>query len=133
MLAVQYWLVKSEPEEYSIDDLQRDKTTSWTGVRNYTARKNIRAMQKGDRVFFYHSGSTPEIVGEGKVTSLPYPEVEEWTAIDISFLSTFQTPVSRERLLQEKVFKDSILARQSRLSVQPVTEREAEIIRRLSK
>lgn len=128
---MKYWLLKSEPDEYSIDDLRRDKVTSWTGVRSYAARKNIRAMQKGDTIFFYHSGSKPEIVGEGSVTSLPYSEVGEWVAVDIRFSSRYPIAVSREQLLKEKVFKNSLLERQGRLSVQPLTEREVGAIRRL--
>ncbi len=126
-----YWLLKSEPDTYSIEDLKRDKKTSWTGVRSFAARKNIRAMQKGDTIFFYHSGPHPEIVGEGSVVSLPYPEVDEWTTIDIKFSRQYASPVSREQLLKEKVFKNSVLERQGRLSVQPLTEKEVEVIRHL--
>lgn len=129
---MRYWLVKSEPDTYSIDDFAREKVTSWTGVRNFTARKNIRAMQKGDRVFFYHSGKNPEIVGEGSVASLPYPENKVWTTIDLTFVRKLPHAVSRERLLAQKEFKDSILARQSRLSVQPLTAGEVSVIKRLS-
>jgi len=128
-----FWLLKSEPDTYSIDDLERDGTTSWTGVRSYAARKHIRAMQNGDSVFIYHSGKNPEIVGEGSVTSLPYPETEDpdWTTIDIEFTRRLNRTVTREELLQDKVFKDSILQREGRLSVQPVTDREAKVIQRL--
>lgn len=128
-----YWLLKSEPETYSIADLERDGTTSWTGVRSYAARKHIRAMQKDDLIFFYHSGKNPKIVGEGSVTSLPYSETQDpdWTTIDITFTRRLGRAVTREELLQDKVFKDSILKREGRLSVQPVPDREAKVIQRL--
>lgn len=130
---MKYWLVKSEPDAYSIDDFEREETTSWTGVRNFAARKNLQTMKVGDVVFFYHSGTDPEIVGEGRVASAPYPENKEWTTIDIKFHHRLPRAVTREELLKEKVFKNSILARQGRLSVQPVSEREAEVIKRLSR
>lgn len=127
-----YWLLKSEPETYSIDDLRQGGKTSWTGVRSYAARKNIQAMQIGDTAFFYHSGKNAGVVGEGSVVSLPYIETGDWLTVDIKFEKKFLHEVSREKLLQQKLFKDSILARQGRLSVQPVTEREAELIRALA-
>lgn len=129
-----YWLVKTEPDTFSIDDLKREGVTSWTGVRNFAARKNIRAMKKGDRVFIYHTGSNSGVVGEGRVASLPYPEKkDDWTTIDIQFVRRFPHIVPRIEILKQKVFKNSILARQGRLSVQPVTAEETLVLKKLSK
>jgi predicted RNA-binding protein with PUA-like domain len=124
--------LKSEPEEFSIDDLKHDKKTSWTGVRNFAARKNIRAMQKGDVALFYHSGKEPAVVGEGKVVSLAYPDEDVWSTIDIAFSRKFPREVTREELLAHSAFKNSILARQGRLSVQPVTPTELKTIYKLA-
>lgn len=130
---MRFWLVKSEPETYSIADFAREGTTSWTGVRNYAARNHLRAMKKNDRVFFYESGSEPGIVGEGRVTSLPYPETPVWTTIDLSFVRAFPEKIPREKILATEVFQNSILKRQGRLSVQPLTAGEVTAIRTLAR
>jgi len=83
-----YWLVKSEPEAYSWSDLLKDGKTAWTGVRNYAARKNLRAMKAGDAVFFYHSGGEKSVVGLARVTKEPYPDPtadeDDWSTVDLA-------------------------------------------------
>ncbi len=133
-----YWLVKSEPEAYSFAQFQKDKTTAWTGVRNYTARINLRAMAKGDEVFVYHSMSDKAIVGMATVikTAYPDPTVEtdekgEWVCVDLKAGKAFPTPVTLEAVKAHKMLKEMQLVRQSRLSVAPVTEKEAAELKKL--
>jgi predicted RNA-binding protein with PUA-like domain len=135
---VNYWLVKSEPEAYSFAQFQKDKTTAWTGVRNYTARINLRAMAKGDEVFVYHSMSDKAIVGMATVikTAYPDPTVEtdekgEWVCVDLKAGKAFPTPVTLEAVKAHKMLKEMQLVRQSRLSVAPVTEKEAAELKKL--
>ena len=125
---MQYWLLKTEPGTFSIDDLKREGTTSWTGVRNFAARNHIRAMKKGDAAFIYHSGTAPAVVGQGKVASLPYIEVDNWSTVDISFSKKFAEPISRKDILDLAIFKGSALARQGRLSVVPLSKGQYEAI-----
>jgi len=135
---VNYWLVKSEPESYSFAQFQKDKTTAWTGVRNFTARINLRAMAKGDEVFVYHSVSDKAIVGTATVikTAYPDPTVEpdekgEWVCVDLKAGKAFEKPVPLEAVKAHKFLKEMQLVRQSRLSVAPVTEKEAAELKRL--
>ena len=132
------WLVKSEPESYSFAQFQKDKTTAWTGVRNYTARINLRAMAKGDEVFVYHSVSDKAIVGMAAVikTAYPDPTVEpdekaEWVCVDLKAGKAFPKPITLETVKAHRFLKDMQLIRQSRLSVAPVTEKEAAELRKL--
>jgi predicted RNA-binding protein with PUA-like domain len=136
---VKHWLVKSEPESYSFAQFRKDKTTAWTGVRNYTARINLRAMARGDVAFFYHSVSDKAIVGTATVirTAYPDPTVEpgekaEWVCVDLKAGKPLARPVSLEEIKAIPSLKDMLLLRQSRLSVCPVTEKEAAEIHRLS-
>src|SRR6185369_6881277 len=105
-----YWLVKSEPEAYSWAELVKDGQTAWTGVRNFTARNNLRAMAPGDGVLFYHSGEDKEIVGLAKVVKAAYPDPTaregDWSCVDLAPM------------------KEMVLAKLSRLSVSPVTEKQ---------
>ena len=129
-----YWLVKQEPSAYSWDDFVRDGRTSWTGVRNFTARNNLRAMQEGDEVLFYHSVVGKAVVGIAKVVRTAYPDPTakegDWSAVDLAPVKPLATPVTLEEIKRRPQLKEIALVRLSRLSVQPVEEAEyREIVR----
>ena len=129
-----YWLVKSEPESYSWSDLESDGVTSWTGVRNYTARNNLRAMRKGDEVFFYHSVSDKAVVGICEVKHTAYPDKTakegDWSTVDLVPKRKLARPVTLAEIRSNPRLKNIPLLRQSRLSVQPLGKDEfAEIVR----
>lgn len=130
-----YWLIKSEPEVYSWDQLVKDKQTRWDGIRNYAARLHLRSMKKGDEIFFYHSNKGTEIVGIAKVTKEAYPDPTSsdpaWFAIDVKAEKKLAKPVSLEQIKKEKKLSAMALVRISRLSVQPVTEEEWKIIMKM--
>lgn len=128
-----YWLVKQEPESYSFDDFVRDGKTEWTGVRNFQARNNLRAMRAGDKVLFYHSGKQKAIVGAAEVTREEFadPTDEKWIAVEIEPLEKFARPVSLERIKAENALAEIALLKQSRLSVVPLTEAEFEMIKKI--
>ena len=150
-----YWLVKSEPTAFSIDDLARasGQTTCWDGVRNYQARNFLREMAVGDQVLFYHSNAEPPaVVGSAEVVKTVYPDATQfdrrshhfdpastrkqprWDMVDLKFREKFHSAVPLDRLRQEPQLKGMMLLRKgSRLSVQPVTEREWSIIVTLSR
>ena len=119
-----YWLVKSEPDSYSWSDLERDGVTSWTGVRNYTARNNLRAMAKGDEVFFYHSVSDKAVVGICEVKRTAYPDKTakegDWSTVDLAPKRKLTRPVTLSEIRSNPRLKNISLLRQSRLSVQPL-------------
>lgn len=123
-----YWLLKSEPDTYSYDDLVKDGTTQWTGVRNYAARIHLRSMKKNDICLFYHSGKESAVVGIAKVTKENYPDTTategEWVAVDIKPVKKLTNAVSLQEVKKEKSLADMVLVKISRLSVQPVTEFE---------
>jgi predicted RNA-binding protein with PUA-like domain len=123
-----YWLVKSEPSAYSWDQLQKDKQTVWSGVRNYAARIHLRAMKKGDEVFFYHSNEGTEIVGIAKVSKEAYQDPttddDAWVAVDLKPIRRLMNRVSLSQIKADKRLADMALVRLGRLSVQPVTEKE---------
>ena len=131
-----YWLVKSEPSAYSWDQLEKDKQTNWTGIRNYAARNHLKAMKKGDDVLFYHSNEGLEIVGIARVVKEAYqdPTTEEtaWVCVDIKPRKKLKKPVPLDIIKKEKRLKDMALVRIGRLSVQPVTEKEWEVIMELA-
>jgi len=129
-----YWLVKQEPEAYSFDDLLRDGKTDWTGVRNFQARNNLRAMQTGDKVLFYHSVSEKAIVGLAEVSREEFtdPTDEKWIAVEIKPIEKFSKPVSLEQIKAEKSLENIALIKQSRLSVMPLTTEEFETIMKIS-
>lgn len=145
---MRYWLMKSEPDAYSIDDLAKDKTTAWTGVRNYQARNFMRdQMRPGDRAFFYHSNcEEPGIVGIAEVCKPAYPDATQfdrkskyydpgskpddprWLNVDIRFLKKTRL-VSLAELRSHKALKNMrVLARGNRLSITPVDPAEWEFI-----
>lgn len=144
-----YWLLKSEPNCYSIDDFARDKVTFWDGVRNYQARNMLRdEMRLGDRAFFYHSSTDPlAIVGIAEIVREGYPDHTQfepaadhydadspkgdprWFMVDVKLVERLKQPVTREQMLADsRLSKMVLLQRGSRLSVQPVTEREWEVV-----
>lgn len=131
-----YWLVKQEPEAYSFTQFLADKKTDWTGVRNFQARNNLKAMAKGDLVFFYHSVSDKEVVGLAEVskTAFPDPTAKEgdWVCVELKPLKRLTKPVSLEAIKAEASLKEIALLRQSRLSVMPLRAAEAKTLLRLS-
>jgi predicted RNA-binding protein with PUA-like domain len=123
-----YWLIKSEPSAYSWEQLVKDKKTDWTGVRNYAARNNLKAMKKGDLAFFYHSNDGQNIVGIAKVVKEFYQDrtttEDAWVAVDFAPYKALKTPIALETLKKDKFFANMDLVRLSRLSVGKVTETE---------
>jgi len=122
---VNYWLVKQEPEDFSWSDFVRDQGTEWTGVRNFQARNNLRAMKRGDRVLFYHSGSGREIVGVARVSRVAYPDPTatdgDWSCVGLKPDRVLKRPVPLAEIKADAVLKAMALVKQSRLSVMPVT------------
>ena len=124
-----YWLAKSEPESYAWAQLVKDGKTAWTGVRNFQARNNLRAMKKGDAVFFYHSVTDKAVVGVAKVMKEAYAdataEAGDWSCVDLAPLKALAQPVTLEVVKKDKVLSGSLLVKQSRISVIPLTEEQA--------
>ena len=122
------WLIKEEPTHYSFDDLVRDGRTSWTGVRNPVAQKNLQSIRKGDRIFFYHTGDVKAVVGIAKAASAPYPDPEDqegkFYTIDVAPVKKLKSPVTLAAVKADKAFASFPLVRISRLSVMPVTDDE---------
>ncbi len=120
-----YWLVKSEPDAFSWDQQVAHSVEPWTGVRNYMARNNLRAMKKGDRAFFYHSNVGKEIVGIVEVAREAYPdptaEAGDWSCVDMRALKPLPKPVTLAAMKADPALADFSLLRLSRLSVAPVT------------
>jgi predicted RNA-binding protein with PUA-like domain len=123
-----YWLVKSEPESYSWAQLVKDGKTAWTGVRNFAARLNLRAMKKGDLVCFYHSVSEKQVVGLARVAREFYPDATatdgDWSCVDLEPFKPLKNPVTLDAIKSDKILQAMKLVRQSRLSVSPVTPAE---------
>src|SRR5215471_9949849 len=130
-----YWLVKSEPESYSWSQLVRDGRTAWTGVRNFAARLNLRAMKNGDSVFFYHSVSDKQVVGLARVARESYPDPTadegDWSCVDLEPVKPLKNPVTLETIKADAVLKEMQLVKQSRLSVSPLTKIQAERLLKL--
>lgn len=139
--AKQFWLMKSEPDAYSIEDLERDVTQPWDGIRNYQARNNMRAMNVGDLVLFYHSNAKPPgVVGVAKVCKTTYPDhtawdpdskyydpkspedAPRWEMVDVEFVEKTPRMVSLEDLKADPELADMVVTQRSRLSVQPVSK-----------
>jgi predicted RNA-binding protein with PUA-like domain len=144
-VATQYWLMKSEADVYSIDDLEQDGDTMWDGVRNYQARNNMQEMKVDDRVLYYHSRQTPPaVVGLARVVREAYPDPTQfdadnkyfdeksdpddprWWLVDVAFERKFDDPVSLQDIKDESSLSDMVLVNNSRLSVQPVEPAEFE-------
>ena len=123
-----YWILKTEPGDYSFEDLERDGRTPWDGVRNYQARNNLRLMAKGDLCFVYHSVGPREIVGIAQVTKVAYPDPttddDRWVCVDIRPVKRLEAPIHLGRIKEDGVLREMALVKNSRLSVSPVTERQ---------
>lgn len=150
-MAKSYWLMKSEPDVYSIDDLERDGSTMWDGVRSYQARNNMQEMEEGDLVLYYHSRQNPpSVVGVAEVVKESYPDPTQfdpdsdyfdeksdeddprWWLVDVGFVEKFAEPVSLHAIKDEPSLSDMVLVKNSRLSVQPVKKSEFEEVRRMA-
>ncbi|MBO6494168.1 EVE domain-containing protein [Roseivirga sp.] len=131
-----YWLIKSEPNEYSYDDLVKLGKDHWDGVRNYAARNHMKAMKKGDLAFFYHSVKEKSIVGIAECVTEYYPDPttddDRWVVVDFAPKQKLKKPVSLDEIKQEEFLKDMILLKISRLSVQPVKKEEFDYIIKMS-
>jgi predicted RNA-binding protein with PUA-like domain len=129
-----YWLLKTEPDAYSWDDLVKKgaKGDAWTGVRNFRAREHLRAMKKGDQAFFYHTGDEKQVVGIAEIVREAYPDPTDkegkFTAVDVKAVKPVKKPVTLAAVKADKRLKDMVLAKQPRLSVQPVTAEEWKIV-----
>lgn len=130
-----YWLVKSEPSAYSWQQMQKDRKTGWSGVRNYQAANNMKAMKPGDECFFYHSNDGKEIVGTVTVTKTyhadPSDETGRFGMVEVSAGKMLKQPVTLAAIKDHPALKDMVFVRQSRLSVSPVTAAEWKVIAKL--
>lgn len=126
------WLMKEEPGNYSFDDLVRDGKTSWTGVKNALAQRHLRAIGKGDRIFFYHTGDQKAVVGIARAAGAPYPDPADKTgklyAVDVAPVKKLPAPVTLAAIKADRTFASFPLVRLPRLSVMPVSDAEWERI-----
>ena len=129
------WLVKEEPENYSYDKFVKDRTTIWAGVRNPVAQRNLREMKKGDRVFFYHTGKEKAVIGTATVskTSYPDPKADNLVVVELAAGKALKRPVTLKEIKADKRFATMPLVRIARLSVQPVTDEQWDMIEEMSK
>ena len=131
-----YWLGKSEPSAYSWEQFEKDGKTYWNGVRNYAARNHLKAMKKGDKVFYYHSNEGLEIVGIAQVAKEHYPDPTTddtaWVVVDLKPIKKLKQPVTLKQIKQDPRLSNMALLCLSRLSVQPVTEEEWDIVLELA-
>lgn len=121
-----YWLVKTEPDTFSWDDLEKAGKTTWDGVRNFQARSNLKSMKKDDLVFVYHTGDEKAVVGIAKVVKEHYPDPKDsdWAVVDLTPERALKKPVTLSQVKSTKSLATMVLVRASRLSVQPVKEEE---------
>ena len=130
-----YWLMKSEPDVFSIDDLAGETPAEWEGVRNYQARNYMREMKKGDLVLFYHSNEGKEVVGIAKVTAEAYPDPTSddprWVVVDLAPLKPLERPVGLAEIKTDRKLAGIALVKQSRLSVMPIEKRHFDRILQL--
>jgi predicted RNA-binding protein with PUA-like domain len=132
-----YWLLKTEPETYSFDQLIQDRKTHWNGVRNFQARNFLREAAEGDLAVIYHSGEERAAVGVAKVVRAQYPDLDpnkpgDWVQIDIEPVKKLAQPIALSEIKGEAALKDMLLIRQSRLSVMPITEQHFQTILKMS-
>jgi len=131
------WLFKEEPSSYSFEQFSRDGGTSWAGVRNPLAQKHLRGVKKGDRVFYYHTGSEKAVVGTARATSDAYPDPKDTSGklyvVDVAPVQALKRPVTLAEIKAAKAFATFPLTRLPRLSVMPVTDAEWKEIERLSR
>jgi predicted RNA-binding protein with PUA-like domain len=131
------WLVKEEPTHYSFANLERDRNTSWTGVKNPLAQKHLRSMRKGDRIFYYHTGNEKAIVGIAKAAGDAYPDPSDPAgklyAVDVVPVKKLPAPVTLAAVKADKWFASFPLVRMSRLSVMPVSDEEWDRIERMAR
>jgi predicted RNA-binding protein with PUA-like domain len=129
------WLMKEEPANYSFDDLLQDGKTSWTGVKNALAQKHLRSIEKGDRIFFYHTGDVKSVVGIAKAAAAPYVDPADASgklyAVDVVPVKKLRTPVTLAAVKADKAFASFPLVRMARLSVMPVSDEEWDRIERM--
>ena len=120
------WLFKEEPTHYSYDDLVRDGKTSWTGVKNAVAQRNLRSVKKGDKIFFYHTGDQKAVVGIAKAANDAYPDPGDSEgklyAVDVAPVKKLKNPVTLAAIKADKAFASFVLTRVPRLSVMPVED-----------
>ena len=130
------WLVKEEPTHYGFDALVKDGKAAWSGVRNALAQKHLRAVKKGDRIFYYHSGDERAVVGIAKAVSNPYPDPEDrsgkYVAVDVAPVRRLARPVTLAEIKAEPKLARMELLRQSRLSVAPVRDEEWKLILKMA-
>lgn len=131
-----HWLVKVEPSVYSWEQFKKDGTTTWDGVRNYAARNHLRAMKKNEEVFVYYSMEETAVVGTAKVSKEAFPDPtaddDTWSAVELKVGKKLKNPVSLKRIKAHPGLKDMALVRISRLSVGPVSDKEWDIIMKMS-
>ena len=136
-MARSYWLVKSEPYKYSWDDLVKDGSTYWDGVRNYMARNNLQAMKRGDLLLYYHSNEGKEVVGVAKVAKESYPDPtiddDRWVVVDVTPVVPLKQPVTLAQVKADAKLEKCALVKYSRLSVAPITPVEFRHILKLGK
>ena len=136
-MAGNFWLVKSEPYKYSWDDLVKDGSTYWDGVRNYMARNNLQAMGRGDLVLYYHSNEGKEIVGVAQVTKESYPDPtiddERWVVVDVKPVVAFEQPVTLAQIKADAKLEGIAMLKYGRLSVVPITPVEFRYLLKLGK
>ena len=130
-----YWLVKSEPDDWSwAEQVAKGRAgAEWTGIRNHAAQKHLRTMKRGERAFFYHTGKERTIVGIVEVIAEAHPDSTDsaWNAVDVAAVRALPTPVGLDRIKADKRLAGMVLARQPRLSVQPVTDAEWRLVCKL--
>jgi predicted RNA-binding protein with PUA-like domain len=135
-MTTQYWLVKSEPEAYSWADFAKERRTQWTGVRNFAARNNLKAMRRGDRVLFYESVTTKAVVGVAEVAGPAFPDSTakegDWFAVELKAIDALPRPVTLDEIKAEPLLTNMALLKNSRLSVQPVTRAEFDRVLKLA-